>query len=129
MSREEAVYQSVGSAGATLVAFIGVIHEYAGHLIFPWAPAAVGGPAAWHALGVLAILAGVTLLAGTLRVIEVPVLIISLMVAAIAVLLVVMTGIVYREFHLIALAAFFASCATGFSHRRVLQISSQEGGA
>ncbi|MDQ3956230.1 MAG: hypothetical protein M3285_11855 [Actinomycetota bacterium] len=99
MSRKEALYQSLASAGATLIAFIGVIPEYAGHLIFPWAPAAVGGAIAWQALGVFAIVAGVFSLAGTLRLIKFLVIALALIGAAMAIGLAVLAQILYGEFH------------------------------
>ncbi len=128
MSREEALFQSLAASGASIIAFIGVVHEYAGHVIFPWAPAALGGPFGWHALGVFAILAGLCMLVGTLHLIRFPVVACALMVAAIGVFLVVLTGIVYGEFHLIALVGSLAACLTAFCHRRA-EASSQDLGA
>lgn len=123
------MYQSLASAGATLIAFIGVIHEYAGRVIFPWAPEAVGGPIGWHALGIFAIVAGLALLAGTLRLVQVPVIPLALTGAAIALVLAVLAGILYGEFHLIALVGSFAGCVTAFCHGRAVRIASREGEA
>jgi hypothetical protein len=121
MSQEEARYQSLASCGAVLIAFIGVCHEFIGHIVFPWAPALLGGPVGWHGLGLFAIASGLLSLSGTLRFFDFPVVPFSLLAAAVGAVLVVLTAMLYREFHMFALAGFFAGIATAYFHRKAVR--------
>ena len=58
LGKEEALYQSLASCGAVLIAFIGVCHEFIGHIVFPWGPSTLGGPIGWHGLGIFSIVLG-----------------------------------------------------------------------
>ncbi len=118
MSKEAARYQSLAACGATLIAFIGVCHEVAGRIIFPWGPAFLGGPVGWHAVGLFAIASGLVLLGGTLRLFPFPVVPFSLLAAIIGVFFVVTTAVLHREFHVFALSAFFAGIVTAYCHRQ-----------
>jgi hypothetical protein len=61
------------AAAATLVAYVGVVHEVVGATLYPDGPAAFGGPLGWHAAGIAGIAAGVLLGAGVLGLLPVPV--------------------------------------------------------
>src|ERR1041384_8261251 len=102
MSRDEALYQSLASCGAALIAFIGVCHEFVGHIVFPWGPATLGGPIGWHGLGIFGIVAGTLILSGTLRLIRFPVVPFALLAVAIGVVLVVFTARAHHQFHMFA---------------------------
>ena len=117
-NKDEVFYRSLASSGATAIALIGVVHEVAGHLIFPWAPAALGGPIGWHGLGFLAIMTGLALLAGTLRLVRLPVVTLSVVVAAIALVIAVLTAVLYEDFHLFALLGCATAGLTAYCHRR-----------
>jgi hypothetical protein len=116
MSKEEARYQSLASCGATVVAFVGLCHEVAGHIIFPWGPAFLGGPIGWHGVGLFAITSGLLLLGGTLRVIPFPVVPFALFGSAIGVFFVVATAVLHREFHVFALAVVLAGLLIAYCH-------------
>jgi len=118
MSKEEALYQSLASCGAALVAFIGVCHEFIGHIVFPWGPALLGGPIGWHGLGLFAIASGLLVLGGTLRLIRFPVVPFALVAVAIGIVLVIFTAIVHHQFHMFAFAAAAAGATTAFFHRK-----------
>ena len=120
MSKDEALYQSLASCGAALIAFIGVCHESFGHIVFPWGPALLGGPIGWHALGIFAIASGLLVLGGTLRLIKFPVVPFSLVAVAIGIMLVIYTAVVHSQFHMPALAAALAGATTAFFHRKVV---------
>ena len=64
---------ALSCGAATLVAYVGVVHEVVGATFYPDGPEAFGGPLGWHAAGVAAILTGLLLGAGVLRVLSVPV--------------------------------------------------------
>ncbi len=118
MSKEQALYQSLASCGAVLIAFIGVCHEVAGHIVFPWAPAALGGPIGWHGAGVSTFFLGVLLLAGTLGLIKFPVVPFALIVTVAGAVIGVFTAVVHHQFHLFALAIVIAGATTAFFYRR-----------
>lgn len=115
--REEARYQSLASCGAALIAFIGVCHEFVGHLLFPWAPA-LFGPVIWHGLGIFAIVVGVSMLLGTLRLIAFPVVAFASIAAVLAKVVFVFTAVAYLQFHLFALVAAMAGAVTAVFHRK-----------
>jgi len=121
MSQQQSLYQSLAASGATLIAFVGVCHEFIGHIVFPWAPAFVGGPIVWHSLGLFTIIFGLLLLAGTLRLIKFPVIRLSLVAAAIGIGLVVVTATLHHQFHMPALAVALSGFVTAFCHRKAAQ--------
>src|SRR5205085_1164340 len=82
MSKTEALFQSLASCGAAIIAFIGVCHEVVGDIVFPWGPALLGGAVGWHGLGLFAIAVGLMLLGGTLRLIRFPVVPFALLIIA-----------------------------------------------
>lgn len=125
MSKQEALYQSLASCGAALIAFIGVCHEFIGHIVFPWAPALLGGPIGWHCLGIFAIASGLLVLGGTLRLIKFPVVPFALIAVVIGIVLLVFTAVAHRQFHMPALAAAVAGAITAVFHRKAV---AQQGG-
>lgn len=121
MSREEALYQSLGCCGATLIAFVGVCHEFVGHILFPWGPAFLGGPIGWHALGLFAIASGLALLGGTLRLFPFPVAPFALLASAIGIVFVAIPAVLHHQFHMMALAVFFSGAANAYCYRKAAQ--------
>jgi Pyridine nucleotide-disulphide oxidoreductase len=120
VSKEQALYQSLASCGAAVVAFIGVCHEAIGSTLFPWGPALLGGPIGWHGVGLLAIAGGLLVLAGTLRVIPFPVVPFALLAVFVGSGLVVLTAVVYGQFHMFALAAAICGAITAFCHHKAV---------
>jgi hypothetical protein len=124
MSREEALCQSLAACGAVLIAFIGVCHEFVGHIVVPWGPALLGGAVGWHGLGVLTIASGLLMLGGALRLIRFPVVPMALVFAAIGIALGAFAAAVHHEFHMFAFAAAAAGATTAFFHRKAAALSS-----
>jgi len=60
-------------AAATLVAYVGVVHEVVGATLYPQGPGEFGGPVLWHATGLAGIAAGLSLVLGAMRLLRVPV--------------------------------------------------------
>lgn len=118
MSKDEALHQSLASCGATLIAFVGVCHEAAGDVIFPWGPAFLGGPIGWHGVGLFGIASGLLLLAGTLHLFRFPVVPFALFAAAIGSFFFVATAALHGEFHAFALAVVCAGLLTAYCHPR-----------
>ncbi|MEW6366745.1 MAG: hypothetical protein AB1714_19120 [Acidobacteriota bacterium] len=120
MSREGAVYQSLASCGAALIAFIGLCHEFVGQVLFEWGPSLFGGTLGWHAAGLLFIALGLLMLGGTLRLIEFPVVPLSALMTAIGIAVGAFAATVHRQFHLFAFATAVAGIITAFCHRRAI---------
>lgn len=123
MSHDEALYQSLASCGAAVVVFIGVCHEFVGSTLFPWGPALFGGAIGWHGIGIFTIVAGVLVLAGTLRLIKFPVVSFALIAIVVGIVLGIYTAVVHDHFHLFAFAAAVAGAVTGFFHRKAVASS------
>jgi len=68
-----AMRDALACAAATLVAYVGVVHEVVGAALYPDGPAKFGGPIAWYGVGLAGIAAGMLLAAGVLRLLPVPV--------------------------------------------------------
>jgi hypothetical protein len=66
------VARALASAGAVLVAYVGVVHEVIGTTLYPEGPAFFGGSVGWHAAGLGAIAAGGLLLLAALGRARVP---------------------------------------------------------
>ena len=118
MTREEARSQALAVSGATLIAFIGVVHEVVGETIFPWAPAFVGGYAIWYAMGAACLAFGLALMGATLRLIRMPVVVPCIVAAVGAVGLTVLVAVVKGEFHFFAVALAVAGVTTAYFHRK-----------
>ena len=123
MSREEELYQSLASCGAILIAFIGVCHEYVGHIVFPWGPATLGGAIGWHSLGIFSVVLGLLLLSGTLRLIRFPVIPWAIVASIIGLMVGVFTAIMHQQFHMFAFAVTLAAVATAVFYRKASKLA------
>jgi uncharacterized membrane protein len=65
--------RALAAAGATLLAYIGLVHEAVGTRLYPDGPAVFGGPFLWHAAGLSLLAMGILALAGVLGMLRVPV--------------------------------------------------------
>ena len=117
-TRKVALYQSLAACGAALIAFIGLCHEFFGHVVFPWGPAFLGGPIGWHAAGLSTVVVGLVLLGGTLRLYPLPVVPLALVVAAGGAFFVVVAAMLHHQFHMPALAGFLSGLLTAYCHRK-----------
>jgi uncharacterized membrane protein len=70
-------------AAATMIAYVGVVHEVVGTRLYPEGPALLGGPIGWHAVGIGGIAVGVLLILGTLGMIAVPLAPVALAIAGV----------------------------------------------
>jgi hypothetical protein len=122
MINQEARFQAVATAGAVLIAFIGVVHEVVGAQLFPWGPALFGGPIGWHGVGIACIAIGLLLAAGTLKLIAFPVLLGAGVTAAAGLGVGLFTAIVHREFHLFAFTIFLAGTGTVLFHQKASRL-------
>jgi hypothetical protein len=126
MSKQEALFQSLATAGAVLVTFIGVVHEFIGAKLFPWGPALLGGPIVWHGLGVGSTMVGLLMTAGVLRIIKFPVITCSVIIAVAGLSVMLLTAVLYQEFHLFALTVCLAAITTGGCYRRAGKLARYE---
>ena len=58
--------RALATAGGILVLHVGLTHELVGARLYPDGPALLGGPVAWHALGVAGIALGIVMTGGAL---------------------------------------------------------------
>ena len=116
MTQAEMQRRALATSGATLLSFIGLVHEVAGPTLFPWAPP-LFGPALWQAIGIGAMLLGALALAGTLQWLRVPVLPIALFVGLFGLGAFTVFALVWQTFHFFALVVFVAGLATAKFHR------------
>lgn len=90
-------------AAATLIAYVGLLHEVVGATLYPEGPREFGGPFVWHAAGLAGIAAGVLLAAGALRLLSVPVRLLAAAVGSIGAAVFAAEAIGNGGFHLFAL--------------------------
>ena len=104
-------------AAATMIAYVGVVHEVVGTRLYPEGPALLGGPLGWHAVGIGGIAIGVLLVLGTLGVVAMPLAPVALAIAGIG------AGFVAWDatrggLHFFALTATIAGVVLAISARR-----------
>src|SRR5207302_6329129 len=58
--------QALAFAGATLLGYVGIVHEAVGSTLYPYGPAVFGGPLGWHAAGLSLVAASGLIGAATL---------------------------------------------------------------
>ena len=118
MSRE-IQYRSFAVAGAVLIVFIGMCHEFVGAIVFPFGPAVFGGSLGWHGVGLGGILLGLFLLAGVLDLIQLPVALISLFFMLLGMAIAIYTAVAYGRFHFFAVSLVVAAIVVALCYRRV----------
>ena len=123
MSREKELYQSLASSGAVLITFIGICHEFVGHIVFPWGPATLGGVIGWHGLGIFIIVIGLLLLGGTLRLIRFPVIPWAIVALILGLIVSIFTAIAHYQFHMFAFAVALAAAAIVVFHRKASKLA------
>ena len=123
MSREKELYQSLASSGAVLITFIGICHEFVGHIVFPWGPATLGGVIGWHGLGIFIIVIGLLLLGGTLRLIRFPVIPWAIVALILGLIVSIFTAIAHYQFHMFAFSVALAAAAIVVFHRKASKLA------
>jgi len=114
----ELVARALASAGAVLVAYVGVVHEVVGTTLFPDGPAFFGGSVGWHAAGLAAIAAGGLLLLAALGWARVPWRAIAAAVGGGGACVALSDAWLERSFHLFATTLFIAALAVAIALRR-----------
>ncbi len=94
--------RALACCGATLLAYVGVVHEVIGSTVYPDGPASFGGPLGWHAAGFLLIALGVVIGAGTLGIVRVPIGSLAALASAAGVLGVIVEAFQSGGFHFFA---------------------------
>jgi hypothetical protein len=112
------VRRALAYAAATLVAYVGVVHEVVGSTLYPQGPAALGGPLGWHALGISGIAAGVVIAASVLGLARVPMLRLAVVVALCGAVIFVAEALIHGGFHFFALTLFVAAVVLAITERR-----------
>jgi hypothetical protein len=92
---------------ATLLSYIGLVHEVAGTRLFPNGMHDLGGAVPWHALGTGGIVGGVLLVLGVLGRIRVPLRLLAGLYVIVGIAIVILEFSLHGDFHF-----FAASVAT-----------------
>ena len=115
----ELVARALASAGAVLVAYVGVVHEVIGTTLYPDGPACFGGSVGWHAAGLGAIAAGGLLLLAALGRARVPWRPIAGAVGGAGAFVALADALLQHSFHLFAATLPVATLAVATGLRRV----------
>ena len=108
-------------AAATLVAYVGVVHEVVGAQLYPDGPAQFGGPLGWHAVGVMGIAAGLLLVAGVLHVLPIPIAALAALIGAMGGIVFVGEALLHGGFHFFAFTLLVACGTLVAAERRRLR--------
>ncbi len=111
--------QALACAGATLLAYVGVIHEVVGATLYPDGPLFFGGTVGWHAAGLGLLATGVALAAATLGVVRLPVVALALALGAAGAVAVAGEAWVHGGFHLFAFTMVVAGLGVALAAREV----------
>ena len=114
----ELVARALASAGAVLVAYVGVVHEVIGRTLYPDGPASFGGSVGWHAAGLGAVAAGGLLLLAALGQARVPWRSIAAAVGGAGAFVALEDALLERSFHLFAVTLPIAALAVAIGLRR-----------
>jgi hypothetical protein len=115
----ELAARALASAGAVLVAYVGVVHEVIGTRLYPDGPAFFGGSVGWHAAGLGAIAAGGVLLLAALGRARVPWRVVAAVVGVSGAVVALADAVIERSFHLFAATLPIAALAVVIGLRRV----------
>ena len=118
LSAIQARYQALAACGATLIAYLGLVHELVGAQLFPWAPKLLQGPIGWHGAGIAMIVIGLSLLAGTLRLAKIPVVLLCALAGTFAFGISVIAPLVYHQFHFGSTTIVIAAITTAIFDRK-----------
>jgi hypothetical protein len=115
----ELVGRALASAGAILVAYVGVVHEVIGTTLYPDGPAFFGGSVGWDAAGLGAIAAGCALLLAALGRARVPWRVLAVVVGASGAFVALEDALHEHSFHLFAATLPIAALAVAVGLGRV----------
>ena len=107
--------QALAFAGATLLGYVGIVHEAVGSTLYPYGPAAFGGPLGWHAAGLSLVAAGVLIGAATLGLLRLPVVPIAALLSLVGAAFVALQALGHGDFHFFAFTMLVAGLLVAFS--------------
>jgi uncharacterized membrane protein len=115
--------RALATAGGMLVLQVGLAHEVVGARLYPDGPAMLGGPIAWHAVGVAGIAAGIVMTGGALGLLAMPPTLVTTATIAIGVAFVIADAVLRGGFHffaatLVAGAILVRAAASTTAHHR-----------
>jgi uncharacterized membrane protein len=94
--------RALATAGGMLVLHVGLAHEVVGARLYPDGPTMLGGPIAWHAVGVAGIVAGSVMAGGALGLLAMPPTLVATATIAIGVAFVIADAVLRGGFHFFA---------------------------
>lgn len=108
--------RALAFGGATLLAYVGLVHEVVGSTLYPHGPAAFGGLFGWHAAGLSVTAIGLLIAAGTLGLVQVPIGPLAVPLSVVGFIVLVGEALQHRSFHFfaftIAVAGIFVAVQT-----------------
>ena len=119
MSERAALFQSIASCAA-VITFVALAHEVVGAKLAPWAVELFGGPLGFYGVGAFGVVVGLSLVAGTLRLIPFAVSAVSFVVALLGALAGIYAALVHREFHFFAWVLAMAALGTAIFHSKAI---------
>ena len=111
------IRRALACCAATLVVYVGIVHEVVGTRLYPDGPIVLGGPLGWHAVGVFGIVAGLALVAGALRWLPVPVVPLAIAVGVIGAAIFVVAALLWGDFHFFAFTVVVAAAVLAMTER------------
>jgi hypothetical protein len=121
MTQQEANTQSISVCAAFLIAFIGMAHEVVGPTLFPWAPGWFG-PILWHAIGIAAIVLGLSCLGGVLRIFKFPIVPCGILLGFGGIAAMTLMVVMHQEFHYFAMWLAIAGFTLATSQRKAARL-------
>jgi uncharacterized membrane protein len=110
--------RALAAAGATLLAYVGMVHEVVGDRLYPDGPALFGGILCWHAAGLSLTAIGIVTLAGTLGLARVPVVLLAIVAIVVGALAVAGDALLHGGFHFFAFTMVVAGALVVATMRR-----------
>ena len=120
LSKQAALFQSIATSCAAVVALAALAHEVVGAKLVPWGVELFGGPLGFYGAGAFGVVVGLSLVAGTLRLIPFAVSAVSFVVAVLGALAGLYAAVVHREFHFFAWVLVIASLGAAMFHSKAI---------
>lgn len=94
--------RALAFGGATILAYVGLVHEVVGSTLYPDGPAVFGGLLGWHAAGISLTAIGLLMAAGTLGLIRLPTASLAVALSLVGFVVLVGEALQHRSFHFFA---------------------------
>ena len=118
--KRAALFQSLATSCAALVTLVALAHEVVGAKLVPWAVELFGGSLGFYGAGAFGVILGLSLVAGTLRLIPFAVSGVSVVLALLGTCAGLYAALVHRDFHFFAWVLVLASLGAAIFHSKAI---------